>query len=248
MRARTSKRRQKTSTARPHYFWDKFDEGLDEEIALAVINLEAAVGDDGEEGTISSLTDASLASIDREGLDKPENAVGLLRMSTFECTLNAAEGLYKDAEQDDIHPTYDTYERTYTSSLEDYNARTIPTLSFDQSLSILGVLTPDMYKTGKGDLRWVPAVDEETSPYGAILLSRNYLTEPVTLSADGLFELDYHLEVLVEVNSGEIMHLHTNWAYLDLGGSLTSDNETMQVLALGGLEELEQDVEEACGG
>ena len=102
MRARTSKRRQKTSTARPHYFWDKFDEGLDEEIALAVINLEAAVGDDGEEGTISSLTDASLASIDREGLDKPENAVGLLRMSTFECTLNAAEGLYKDADQDDI--------------------------------------------------------------------------------------------------------------------------------------------------
>ena len=46
-----------------HYFWDKFDEGLDEEIALAVINLEAAIDSEGEEGTTSRLTDESVALI-----------------------------------------------------------------------------------------------------------------------------------------------------------------------------------------
>ena len=150
--------------------------------------------------------------------------------------MDATESVYKNADQDGVHP-YDSYDRTYMSSLEDYNARILSTLTYEFSYGIEGVLTPDISKTGIGALRWVP---------GPILLSRTYLTEPAEISGDAYSNLDYSLEVMVETSTGEILHLHANWVQIDLGGGLDSENETMQGIGLSGIEALEDDIADAC--
>jgi hypothetical protein len=237
-----------------HYYWDHFDDADDDAVAGGVLNLHAAIQgstrEDVSDGSISNLTVDQLVLIGMESED-PSDAYGVYIANLIEgCSLEEIEFLTYAANQDELHPgTYVTYDREYGEDIDTYLAREEDVLTWVTTYEVSGFAS-DYIAQLDGWLRYVPALDPETSPYGPMLLSRGVLKDPAYFSGSderALFQ-DYQLEVFYERAPGEILHFYVIWRDMVPLANQDFSSESTQRLVLDGLAEWDADSEAYCAG
>jgi hypothetical protein len=237
-----------------HYYWDHYDDGDDEALAGGILNLHAAIDgasrDDVTDGSISNLSLDQLALVGMEHED-PSDAYGVYIANLIEgCTLEEIEFLTYAANQDELHSgTYVSYDREYDVDLDTYLAREVDILTWLTTYEVSGFAS-DYTAQLNGWLRYVPATDPETSPYGPMLLSRAVLNEPAFFSGSderALFQ-DYQLEIYYERAPGEILHFYVIWRDMVPLANQDFSSESTQRLVLDGLAEWDEDAEAYCAG
>ena len=233
-----------------HWFWEKYSEGSDEELAEGAVNLYDAVDADGfEELRDGSITDLSADAAALVGVTDrdPADAAGVYLVNVYDCTLPKLEPVLLARNQDELYEgIYDRYDRTYTSSRADFEARVSPTMTWDVQYEA-SLLSAAYVADLEGGLRHVEAIDAELSPHGPVLLSRTHLVEPARFENDGKSqEQDYQIEIWMKQGGGRILHVYGLWREANYGGSTNSDNEGVQRLLLNSLADWDDTTEEHC--
>ena len=234
-----------------HWFWQKYADGTDEELAEGAVNLYDAV----DAASFEELSDGSISDLDRDeaalvGItdQDPAEAAGVYLVNVYDCTLPKLEPILLHRDQATLYDgIYDRYERTYTASRDDFEGRASPTMTWDveYEASLLGAAyTANL----EGGLRYVPTLDDELSPHGPVMLSRTHLLEPVTYDGDSnkSQEQDYQVEIYLKQSSGRVLHVYGLWREADYGGTTNSDNEGVQRLLLNSLADWDATTEQHC--
>jgi hypothetical protein len=229
------------------WFWLNYEAADDAAIAAAVVNLHAAIG--GADRT--EVLDGGLADLDPAGpavvglTVDPAPAAGMFMAGPLACPLADLERLLYHLEQDELYE-YDAYDRSYTSDFDAYQSRATPTLAWQVTLdaSVLGQRYTERLN---GGLRYVPAIDEATSPFGPILISRTWLLEPAEFhSGGGSFTQDYQIEVWYERAPGDVLHTYAMWREFDWGSGFDQDNQAAIRINLNGLADWDRQTEDLC--
>lgn len=234
-----------------HYVWEKYDDGLDEELALAVINAHAAI--DGDE--LSEVQDGSLSAFTRDEMDRvgmrasadPNELAGMYLVDLLPCTLEQLERVITDLDQDQLYEgEYEAYDRRYTSDHDAYAAREEPQLTWDVDITaefVAGALYEEFIH---GGTRYVPAVDEETSPFGPVVLARTWMPDAARFDNDDYyFTQDYQIEVYYERAPGEVNHLYGLWRHSGFQ-ELNTDDEFLVRQILNALADWDVRTGELC--
>ena len=231
--------------------WAWYETGSDEGIAATARNLHAAVDGDALEGTmdgaLEDLGEADAAIVGRTDTDIAQ-AQGLFLVRTFPCTLDALEPILYALDQAALYPgSYDAYERAYTSSLADYQAREVPFLSWHVDYAAT-VLFTSYEAQVEGGLRWVADPGEEMSPWGPLLLARSWMPAAATFEegTDKALVQDYQIELFYERTPGEILHAYGMWRQADFGALGTTEDESVQVTILNALSDWDDDTAALC--
>ncbi len=233
-----------------HYFWTWYEDGQEQQLGEAIDNLYQAVGGpDLEQVLDGSLSDLGVDEAALVGVDGVETALaqGLYMVRSLACEMDHLETILYQLDQDQLYEgVYDSYERSYTSSLEDYLARNTDFLSWevDYSASILGS-SYDAHIVG--GLRYLPA-DEESSHLPAIM-SRVYMPRPAAFE-DGSsksMDQDYQIEIFWERSPGDLLHAYGLWRQGDYGSGFTTDDEIVQRIMLGNMSDWDDNTEDLCG-
>ncbi len=202
-----------------HYTWTKYGDGLDEELAGAIVNFDAAVDaanlDGVVDGSLSEFTRAEMDLVDMRDDADPAELAGMYLTNSLDCTLDQVEAIVTALEQDELYTgEYESYDRRYTSDADAFFAREDPQLSWDVDISaefVAGALYSEFIH---GGARHVPIVDGETSPHGPILLTRTWMPEPAVFENDDYyFTQDYQLEIYYEREPGRVIHLYGLWRH-----------------------------------
>jgi hypothetical protein len=234
-----------------HYLWQGYEAGGDDQIAEAARNLHAAVDGDAlaevRDGTLTDLTAEEAGLVGRTDTDVTL-AQGMYLVRTFPCTLADLDPLLYDLHQDALHPgSYDSYERAYTSSLADYEAREEPWLSWhvDYATSILGT----SYTAAlEGGLRWVPDLGAEASPWGPLLVARTWMPEAAVMEEGSSKSLsqDFQIELFYERVPGELLHAYGLWREAGFGALGTTADEGVQRVILNALSDWDDETAGLC--
>ncbi len=201
-----------------HYFWDEF-ESAPAVLQPAVTNLHAALaGDDlgsRKDGTIKDLDQAAVAKLAIAKQPKTSDASGFFVGRKFECAFPQLEKISYWLDQKDLYGSsaYESYWRAYTSSLDDYLARTSDTLTWDsQYTTKIGVAT--FTAKNQNTMRYV----DGPPGLGPVLLRRSWLPEPADAPSGSSFKQDYQLEVYYRRSDGNIVHAYAIWRDMNVGG------------------------------
>jgi len=230
-----------------HYVWEKAEAGSDEELAEAIVNLEAATADlELPDGSVSRLSDDEIALVGVSG-QKGDDAAGLFMTNAFGCGRSDLEASLAYAHQDELHTTtYETYQRTFDNSDSDWLAGRSDVLTWDVDYSVkyLGI---EYDAETEGFLRRVPNLDDELTPFGSFLVARTYFPKPAVFegNSDRYFEQDYQLEIYWQ-QGGETQHVYALWREFDFGASYQSESETAQRLLLNELYKWDDETAEGC--
>lgn len=234
-----------------HWFWNHFgDEGY-EHLDDGLIKLHDASGaaslEETEDGSVSSLTAEETEGLGPEGAD-PSEAAGVYLLNVIHCPLEDVEwSVYTDT-QAELHPgTYVSYDRAYTSDLDDYTAGKSDSLSWESDYEVEG-FGATYSATVLGWLRRVPDQGEDLTPHGPFLVSRAVLDDEAAFegsSESGIYQ-DYQLEVYWERAAGETAHLYAIWREMIYLGSASFDDEGIQRFVLNGLADWDDDTEAWC--
>ncbi len=231
-----------------HWFWQKGGDGQDEELqdgvdnAFAIVDLDA-LADGPQDGSLSRLTDAETDLVGITG-QPAEEAVGLYMVNLVDCDLDTLEPILWDQRQDQLYPgIYDDYQRTYTSSLDDYADRLSPTLTWD--FWYVGSYLGTSYEASPvGGIRHVPGNDDDSDP---VVLARTWMPDPAVFDGGNKsYEQDYQVEVYADAGGGQLLHLYGIWREADYGTGFTSENEGVQRLLLNALADWDERTEELC--
>ena len=234
-----------------HYFWSKYDPGSDEELALAVLNAHEAVGGD----TLAEVVDGTLSEFSREQMDlvgmregaRASDLAGMYLVNAIPCSVAAVERIVTDLAQDELYEgEYVEYDRRYTSDADAYWARDASQLTWDVDISAEFVAGAPYSEFIHGGTRYVPVVDDETSPFGPVLLARTWMPEEAVFENDDYyFTQDYQIEVYYERAAGEVIHLYGLWrrsGFLDLN----TDGEFLVRQILNALADWDDRTAELC--
>ena len=236
-----------------HYFWDQFELSA-EELAPALLNLDAAIGadtlDEHIDGSISDLSADQLAGVGLSDLD-PTRGAGVFVANVVNCSLEDIERHTYALNQGDLHEgTYDSYERAYTSDFDAYTSREVDSLEWQSTYGVSG-LGVEYSATLDGRLRYLPALDAQVTPYGDALVARAVLAEPAYIDGSdnerGLMQ-DYQLEVYYPRSATETVHFYIIWREMIYTSSIDFDSESAQRLVLDGLIDWDNEAEEWCAG
>lgn len=234
-----------------HYFWDQF-ELSSEELAPALLNLDAAIGADVTDahidGSISDLAADQIALVGKSDLD-PSRAAGVFIANVISCPIDAIEQHTYALNQGELHDnTYDSYERAYTSDFDAYTSREVDSLEWESTYAVSG-LGVEYTATLDGRLRYLPALDAEVTPYGDALLVRGVLVEPAYIEGSdnerGLMQ-DYQLEVYYPRSETETVHFYIIWREMIYTSSIDFDSESAQRLVLDGLVDWDNEAQVWC--
>jgi hypothetical protein len=130
---------------------------------------------------------------------------------------------------------FEAYERTYDSSLEDWQQDRIP-LRWTSIYAVEVPLTSLLTVTLAGEIR---------EPEEGILVVRNVMPEPaVSAEDDGVFDQDWRIEAWTENEEG-LVHLEAMWRHMDAGVVDTS-NETIRSLVLDAIVTSDEESEVLC--
>ncbi|MBI5495299.1 MAG: hypothetical protein HY904_09730 [Deltaproteobacteria bacterium] len=230
------------------FLWTNFDAATDDEIHQAVTKLHGLVGGDtltrSISGTMADLSSDELATVSMTDRDAGR-ATGLLLLDPMDCTVDHAEKITTYANQMDLYPgVYDTYSRTYLSSMADYLART--TLAVDWSIESTGTLLGSTYRMHyAGGNRWV-APQAGSAAIGGILLNRSWMRSPGEFddSTRGM-DQDYQVEVYYEREPGKVLHVWGDWRQAKMG-TFTNDDQIVLEVMLGNMEDWDNQTRQLC--
>lgn len=236
-----------------HWLWLHYEDADDAAMADALEKVHRACRfsdfEASERGLLSDLSKQELAPVQMEETD-PERAQGMFLTNAFACELGTLERILYALDQGDKYTeAYDSYQRTYTSDLEAYQAREEPFITWDVTYEATPLPAARYRATVKGGLRWVPVGDGETTPHGPYIVQRTWLPEPVDyLDTDAnAFTLDFQLEVYYESSFGQIAHFYPLWRHMAFNGiGVSTDDESVQSMVLDGLLDWDTRTEELC--
>ena len=246
-----------------HWFWTHYDEeisedvstefdgGSDEEIALGVINAHEVIdGDRVAEAEMGLLSDFSRAEMDLVSMRdsaEPASPDGMYIVNAFVCSLDELRAILVRQDQDKLYEgEYESYERTYTSSYADFASGESSTITWEVEMRTEWLPGGDYDEQLSGGLRWIPEVDEETSPWGPVLMARTWMPHEAEFDNDDyFFTQDYQIEVFWERAPSQIVHMYGVWrqaGYLEA----STDDETIAYNILGALADWDDKTEEIC--
>lgn len=232
------------------WVWQRYDEGTDEELAEAVVNLDAAVdGGSLEEpfdGSLTRLTPADAAVVGLSDAD-PAAAPGVFLVNAFACDPAQLEEILSWRRQDELYEgIYDAYDRVFDQPREAWLAGD-PWLTYDilYTASLLGA-TYDA--RSEGALRRVPDLDEERTPFGPFVVQRSYMPAPGVFEdgSNKSIDQDYQLELYWPRGADRIVHVYGMWRQADFGGGFDMEDEGSQRLLLNSLLDWDHTTEALC--
>ncbi len=231
------------------WMWHSYATASDEELAKGIIALAGAssevTADSPVKAQIGHLSAADIADLGLSARDVTR-ARGMFVVTEFNCKLAQLEKIATSLKQQTVYPdAYDSYARTYTSSVDDYFARKTNTLSWatDLKSTQLGTTFSEHLN---GGARYLPDLGKEQSPFGAALLQRTYLAKAATSSdSDKSWDQDYQIDVFVERKPGKILHLFAAWRHINFGW-IDTDSDTMVKQMLSAFVDWDTQTEAAC--
>lgn len=231
-----------------HYFWQKVDAGEDDEIAQGVVNLHAAIDGDGldetEDGQLTSLDVDEIALVGSDA--DPTEAVGIYMVNPLTCDLETVDDIVIALHQDELYDSFDAYERTYTSDEAAYSSREVSTLTWTVEYTVTVTLAGTYSATLRSGARWVPALNDDLSPFGPVLITWSTLAEPGEFEGgDGVFDQDYRVEVYYQPDAGRVIHSEAIWRHMD-AGLVTMESEDIRRLVLDGLADWDDQTDVIC--
>lgn len=211
------------------WFWQHYEDASDPEVHEAVVKLDAQLADVAKDKPLMlEVERLPQEAVEALGLRDPVDtakARGFLVATVIPCALGKVEPLVYAQNQDELHPdTYDRYSRTFTSDFDAYKDRREKKLTWRTEIEAAPV--GQRYKeTVLGGLRFVPAADGESSPFGPVILGRAWIPHPAEFDHDGnYFRQDYQSEVFFERRPGETVHLFTVWREMKVTILSTEDD------------------------
>jgi len=232
-----------------HWIWVNYDASDDAAAADAVAKLDRAVAPDvleSDTGGTTRLKAEEISGIALTGAHDPSRARGLYAVTHMACTLEQLEPLLYRLDQDKLHEgSYDTYQRTYTSSVDDYAARRASTVGWHSEMTA-SPMGNRYSEAVDGGLRRVASEGIVSSPAGAVLLARTYMPAPAVMeSADNAFPQDYQIEAFWQKGARDVVHLFAVWREMKMG-SLDTEGDALASLQLGGFQDWDEATEEHC--
>ncbi len=225
-----------------HYFWDKYRAGSDEELVEAITHAQAAVArlDLPATGSLTRLSSAQVADLPAANTGDPAKSAGLYLINPLPCTMEQLEALIIDADQQALHESYDTYQRSFLTSFDDYVARRSQLLDWDTDYSASLAFYGNYDNAVRSGARHVP-------DGGPGLLSGSWMREAAVFEdPDQIFDTDYQIEVWWPAPEGGVIHYYGIWRHMYLGPNLTTDDEFVVSITLAELENWDKPVAERC--
>lgn len=233
-----------------HWMWGRYDEGTDEELAEALINLDAAVdGATIEDATDGTLTDLTAEEVALVGVDAdPSLAAGIFLANAFACDFDQLQEILSFGAQDELYEgIYEAYHRDFTASRDEWLAGAIPLLTYDLTYTSK-VLSSTYTAEVDGRIRRVDAIDDELSPFGPFVMQRSVMPEPGAFEegSDKTMDQDYQLEIYWPRGPDRVVHAYAMWRQADWGSGFDSDEEGVQRILLNNLIAWDGDTEKLC--
>lgn len=224
-----------------HYVWQNYDDGSDEVLGEAAVNLNGAVDGatfvEATDGTVSRLTadEAALVGVvDREA----EDAAGIFLVNAFDCDLPQLEDILSYPDQSELYEdVYTAYGRTFDAPREDWLGGVTARVDYD--IDYTAELLGAVYTAhARGALRRVPA-PEDGGSVGAFVVQRSYLPAPGAFTdtdTSKSMDQDYQLEVYWASGGGtRIVHAYAMWRQASFGTGFDMDDEGSQRILLNNL-------------
>lgn len=228
-----------------HQVWQQYDEGTDEVLGEAVVNLDGVVDganlEEAFDGTISRLSVEEGAQVGVTDRD-PTHAAGVFLVNTFDCGFDQLQEILSYPDQSALYDgVYSAYERTFDTPLEDWLAGDDPRVDYDiaYTASMLGA---EYEARSRGALRRI----EGTSLDG-VVVQRSYMPEPGAFAGETNKSMnqDYQLE-LYWTAGGHVVHAYGMWREADFGGGFDMEGESGQRILLNNLLDWDDDTAALC--
>jgi hypothetical protein len=232
-----------------HDWWTGYDDD-DAARASAAINAHSVTGmatiEPPVDGKVTDLVSADLALVGMDDRD-PSLGTGMFLLNRFPCTLDALAPILVALNQDELYDgAYDSYERTYTSDADAWSRRDAPRLTWDIALTS-SYIGSTFDETLKGEIRRIPDLGDDASPFGEILIQRTWMPEPAVFeSGNKSFPQDYQIEVYYEMEPGTIAHYYGIWRQIDMGGGLDNNSDAVIGIILNNLADFDDGTAEIC--
>jgi len=229
-----------------HDFWVGFDDATDEELLDSVALLHDQLKLDPEDkhvdGSVSSLSDEEM-DYAGGGTGNPNRANGVYIAGNLDCPFGQIDEILSYKEQDELYVgVYDSYERNYVNSREDYLAGDSSTLEWDVTYgaTVIGV-------SYEADMRVALRRVDDGSKHAPLIVAHSYATSPARFDNDNKsIDQDYQMEVYWTPPNGEVFHLYAIWREADFGIGLTSDDEGVQRILINGMVDWDEGTEQLC--
>lgn len=239
-----------------HYVWQNYDDGPDEALAEAIVNLDAAVGGatlpEATDGSVSRLTavEAELVGVsDRD----PALAPGVYLVNAFACDFAQLQETLSYADQSELYAdVYTAYARTFDTPRDAWLDGSADRVDYDidYTASLLGATYT---ASSRGALRRVPELDAEQSPFGAFVVQRSYLPTPGAFTdadTNKSMDQDYQLEVYFPRGGTgadtRIVHVYGMWREASFGSGFDMEDEGSQRILLNNLLEWDDTTAALC--
>lgn len=215
-----------------HWLWAHYDDADDASLADAIDKVYSVVDfanySEDSRGLLRDLSAEELTVVEMQDRD-PKPAQGMYLVNMFDCELPKLEKIMYGLNQgENYSEIYDSYERQYTSSLDDYLSRSSKTISWTFTYEATPLPSARYRASSNGGLRYLGTTDEVQPSHGPVILQRTWMPQPAEyLETDAnVFDLDFQMEIFFEPEPGRIAHFCPFWrhmAYNGVGAS-TDDN------------------------
>lgn len=192
------------------------------------------------DGGLSELSGSEAVTAGAPDVD-PSTARGIFTAGVIDCTAEELERLLTNAHQDELYTeNYTSYERTYTSSLDDFEAG-LPHLTWDTSYGATIPLTGSYEADIHGGLHRAAAVEDGPGYVSTTVMPEPAEPDPATIT----FDSDFQVEVYYP-HDGGMVHYFGMWRHIDLGNGLSTDDDGMIALIVGGLHDWDDTTSQIC--
>jgi hypothetical protein len=235
-------------TSQARTLWAVYDHAKysNGDVKKAVAGLEGVVGRAGSlpvQVKLDALTKQDLALVGMGDKD-PNAAQGMLLISELDCSLEQVEKLVVAKNQTDIYPgLYDSYTRTYVTSVDAFLTRAEPTVTWKTSYQATA-LDRTYQSVLTGGARFVPSAMPGGAP---VLMARTVLDEPAKFikGADSGFAQDYQLEVYYARGPQKTLHFYALWRDFHVS-TLASSSDLYVNVVLGNLSDFDVRTSKVC--
>lgn len=206
----------------------------DADLAEAIANLEAAVGEV-EEARDGELTRLLPEEIPRTDVD-PAAARGLYLVNAFPCEVGQLEAILVHLAQDELYEgVYDAYERGYTTDAAPFEAGEADRLGWDVTLEAT-LLGSSYTERLTGGVRRA----------GGALVQHTWMTEPADFGdANKEWPQDWQIEVYYP-SGADVVHVYGFWREMALGSGLDTEDDTVARVMLNNLVDWDEGTATLC--